>query len=403
MTVAIIDTGLIDSNYLVTGTGHCVAGAQYWRLFWLTPNQSGAVAPMLLAGGYGSSASWSFAHPDPANWDSTMFNLQFMNLPAYADPNDPMRIWDLWGNPMYWVDATAAFLPTPPDPACVVDSTNMAGMAVSGTGHSNIATDIGWRVVRIVDDAVMDTGSGLSASFAFTAIGYDYYLLQFQAAGGSWERGISFFPMPAGSPPALPAPPVPATGRYLERFANQELFHEIANAMFVHCAIVGSGNTVSGLPFPNGTMLRVIGDGVDEYNGPCEGGYITVPFTATVLLAGLPYKTIVEPNNPAAGSNQGSVRGKKQKINQVLLAFYETLGCQVGLDQDHMQTIPVMAAATQSGVPHFETGILLNDDLIIDFDGEWDDQATISIVSDNGMPFTLLAVIPVLNVSEPSS
>jgi hypothetical protein len=174
--------------------------------------------------------------------------------------------------------------------------------------------------------------------------------------------------------------------------------------MFMHAAIVANGNTINTLPagiYPDGTEVRVVGDGVNEFNGPCAGGAITAPFSADVLIAGLPYKVIIEPNNPAAGSQQGSVRGKKQKINRVTLCFYESIGAEAGNNQSHLQNIPIMAPGTQSVVPHFETGVLYSHDLIVDLNGDWLDDATISIVNDNGMPFTLKAVIPHITVEEP--
>jgi hypothetical protein len=193
----------------------------------------------------------------------------------------------------------------------------------------------------------------------------------------------------------------PDGNRFLERFGNHDFFHEIADIMFVHCAVTGTGSTITGLPFPDGTIVRVVGDGDDEADVACSGGEVTVTFTATKLVAGLPYEVIIEPNNPAAGSRQGSVRGKKQKINRVTLAFYETLGCQVGMDQNNLETIAELAAGTQSGVPHFESGVLFSGDITMDFDGDWKDRATICIVQDNGKPLTLKCIIPVLNVEEP--
>jgi hypothetical protein len=287
--------------------------------------------------------------------------------------------------------------------------------------------------------------------------------------------------------------PIVITGageRSIEYFANHELFHDISNAMFLHCALVWNGgtlfditdiqkgslivtapghdfeaddkvriydvlgmveansdsdgeeyytvasvdgddftiadidaslfgeyisggkvgivgNSLSGLPtaiYTDGRTVRAVGDGRYEYNGAdVASGALTLPFYANQIIVGLPYRMILEPNNPSAGSAQGSVRGKKQKINAATLAFYETVGCEIGMDEDNLHEIPSLSPGTQSGVVHFETGVLFSEDMTLEFDGDWKEQATICIVSDNGMPFLLKAVIPVLNVNEPPS
>jgi hypothetical protein len=165
------------------------------------------------------------------------------------------------------------------------------------------------------------------------------------------------------------------------------------------------GNSVSGLPtdiYTDGRLVRAVGDGRYEYDGTdVAAGALTLPFYANTIYVGLPNKMILEPNNPSAGSSQGSVRGKKQKINAATLAFYETVGCDIGMDESTVIPIPIMDPGTISGTEHFETGVLFSDDIHVQFNGDWKEQSTICIVSDNGFPFLLKAVIPEVNVSEP--
>jgi hypothetical protein len=164
-------------------------------------------------------------------------------------------------------------------------------------------------------------------------------------------------------------------------------------------------NSVSGLPtgiYYDGRTIRALGDGTYEYNGTAVvGGVATFPWYANIIHVGLPFSTILEPMNPNAGSQQGTARGKKQKINRVTLCFYETMGCEIGINQDLLHDIPVEDAGAVSAQPHFEAGVLFTEDMTVDLRGEWEDKATISIVHDRATPFTLKAVVPHVNINEP--
>lgn len=153
-------------------------------------------------------------------------------------------------------------------------------------------------------------------------------------------------------------------------------------------------NAVSGLPtsvYYDGKVIKVLGDGQYIYAGPVDSGAATLPFYANKIHAGLPFTTIIEPMNPNAGSSQGTARGKKQKINRVTMCFHETNKCKVGINQDLLYDLP-----------GFEDGVLFSGDMIIDLQGEWEDKATISIVHDEPLPLTVKAVVPHVNINEPS-
>jgi hypothetical protein len=102
----------------------------------------------------------------------------------------------------------------------------------------------------------------------------------------------------------------------------------------------------------------------------------------------------VEPTNPNAGSNQGSARGKKQKINRMTLCFHETVGCRYGINQTRLTDL-------MKGSEKFLPGVLFSGDKVVDVEGDWDDQATMSIVHDFPTPFLLKAIIPHVSINEP--
>ena len=165
-------------------------------------------------------------------------------------------------------------------------------------------------------------------------------------------------------------------------------------------------NSISGLPgdvYPDGKEIQVLGDGIYCYVGKVYNGGISFPFYANVIHAGLPYETVIEPLNPSTQTRQGVSRGKKQKINRVTLCFYDSIGCKIGIDRDHLFDLYLSDPLVHKGVieaPYFTSGILSSDDMTVDLQGEWDDEASISIVHDKPVAFTLNAVVAHITVND---
>ena len=150
-------------------------------------------------------------------------------------------------------------------------------------------------------------------------------------------------------------------------------------------------NEVTGLSHLEGKDVVALGDGAFIFEGIVASGSLQFDYYCNLIHVGLPFTTTIKPMNPNIGSQQSTTRGKKQKINKATLCFYETVGCKIGMDEDHLYEVP------------FGTGIqpsLFTGDKTIDLAGNWDDQATLCIAHDNPLPFTLKAIIPRLNVNE---
>ena len=165
-----------------------------------------------------------------------------------------------------------------------------------------------------------------------------------------------------------------ATLRYVEYFMPHEFFSDITEAFFVHSGLSGtlvSETQITGLTHLALKTVAVLIAGV--YIGTftvSAGGVVTLGGTYSGLAhAGLPYSMIVEPMNPNSGSRQGTSRGKKQKINRATLCLLESQGGQYGVDQSHLFDIP------------YPDATLFSDDVTLDFQGNWDEKAPISIVT----------------------
>lgn len=147
----------------------------------------------------------------------------------------------------------------------------------------------------------------------------------------------------------------------------------------------------TGLDHLEGKDVAICVDGAAHIEETVTSGSVTLDYYGNKIHIGLHYDTIIEPMNPYTQGQTGSIKGKKQKIHRVTLCFYESVGCKLGRNQDNLSDV-TFGTGDQ---PDLYTG-----DKVVDIQGDWDINSTISIVHDEPLPFTLKAVIPDLNANE---
>lgn len=147
----------------------------------------------------------------------------------------------------------------------------------------------------------------------------------------------------------------------------------------------------TGLSHLEAKEVAILVDGAVHSKKTITGGAITLSYYGNKVHIGLPYSTIIEPMKLHAGSQLGTARGKKQKVYKATVMFYETVGAKIGQDRNDLKTIP------------FGTGIqpeLFTGDIDTEFDGDWGNNATISIVQEDPLPMTILGIVPHVTVAE---
>ncbi len=160
----------------------------------------------------------------------------------------------------------------------------------------------------------------------------------------------------------------------------------------------GSGGTMqavkkafTGLGHLEGETITALSDGAVMPSEVVSSGSVTLDYYGNKVHIGLLFTSTLEPMKISAGSQLGSPRGKKQKITKATICFFETCGGKIGPDSDNLKTIPFGTGVTPT---------LSTDDYDMEFDGTWDSEATITIVQDQPMPMTVLAIVPDYQVNE---
>lgn len=148
----------------------------------------------------------------------------------------------------------------------------------------------------------------------------------------------------------------------------------------------------TGLDHLEGKTVDVVVDGAVLPQKTVSSGAIDLDgFYGNKIHVGLHYDTIIKTMKLHAGSQTGTSRGKKQKINKATFLFHETVGCQYGIDEDNLFDVPFTYGDQPS---------LVTDDIDVDIEGDWDDEAELYILHDKPLPFTLKGIIPRVSVND---
>jgi len=119
-------------------------------------------------------------------------------------------------------------------------------------------------------------------------------------------------------------------------------------------------------------------------------GAVTLTYYGNQVHVGLPFTSDVEPMKLHAGSQAGTARGKKQRVNKVTCCFYQAgAGITVGPDSSNLKE-----------VLDLDAGVLNTVDIPFAFSGNWGDEATLFVRQTKPLPMTILALVPRVSLNE---
>jgi hypothetical protein len=188
-----------------------------------------------------------------------------------------------------------------------------------------------------------------------------------------------------------------ATKRYVEYLSGFDFGTDVGNAFFVDSGLTYSGSaatTISGLNHLEGQSVAILADGAAHANKTVSSGAITLDRSVTKAQIGLPFTSKLETLRIDAGSAMGSSQGKNKRIGEVTVRLFRTVGLKIGTSSTELDTVPF-----RSSSDNMDTALsLFTGDKTAEFNGGYDDDATITIVQDLPLPMTILAIFPTLSV-----
>ena len=153
-------------------------------------------------------------------------------------------------------------------------------------------------------------------------------------------------------------------------------------------------SSVSGLSHLEGKDVAILADGAVQPQKTVASGAILLDADAFVVIAGLPYQTIITTMPDENGAQNGTAVGKKKRMHEIAVRVYRTLGGRAGGAMDELQTIRYRDGNDKLGTaPELYTGIIPN----IKYNQGWTYEADITLEQSDPLPMNILAVAPIVN------
>lgn len=167
-----------------------------------------------------------------------------------------------------------------------------------------------------------------------------------------------------------------------------------ADAHFVDSGLKYSGAataTFSGLTHLEGQTVQILADGAVRPNATVASGSITLSRgTAEKAVIGLGYNSNMWTERLEAQIGSGTIQGRKKRLTEVTVRFWQTLGGQIGPDASTLDTIIYRNAVD----PMDSAPPLFDGDTDVTWNGGYETEGRIYIRQNQPYPMTILAIVP---------
>ena len=152
----------------------------------------------------------------------------------------------------------------------------------------------------------------------------------------------------------------------------------------------GSATTsISSLNHLEGETVQILADGATHADKTVTDGKITLDRSAEKVHIGYSYTSKVQTLRMEAGADDGISQGKIKRIHGATIRFLDSVGAELGPDDDNLDRIPFRDSSMAMGqaVPLF-TG-----DKELSFPSGYDNDAKVVVQQTQPLPMTILAIM----------
>lgn len=189
------------------------------------------------------------------------------------------------------------------------------------------------------------------------------------------------------------------TKRYVEYQAqNWQVYDAIAEAVFLDSSLYRSGaptTSISGLDHLEGQTISILADGATHPDRVVIGGAVTLQVPASVIQAGLNYRSILTTMRIEAGATQGTSQGQKKKFSKVRFRFLGTVGAKYGIDGTQLDEIPFR----DSSMPMDQAVVPFTGDKECQWPTGWEEAGRLTVIQEQPLPMTLIGIYPEMKTS----
>lgn len=189
-------------------------------------------------------------------------------------------------------------------------------------------------------------------------------------------------------------------GTYVH-YIEQMTLGEYSQTDQAQCFFVDSGKTiagsnmtsVSGLAHLEGKEVAILGDGGVQPNGVVVGGSVALKYPANIVQVGLPYVSEMITVNMDFSLNDGTAQGRTKRTTKVTLDIINSLGGEVGRDEEIEGLTFRMGYSPLSQAPALRTGYF---PVLWPYGHEVEGEITIR--QKYPLPFVLRAILPEVTI-----
>lgn len=181
---------------------------------------------------------------------------------------------------------------------------------------------------------------------------------------------------------------------YVERLTTEFMVQSSENAWFVDSGLNYNESgipitTLSGLEHLEGKSVSILTNGAVHPTQTVVSGQVELLYPSDNVVVGLPYTSKIVPLPNELSLTDGTSVGRVQRITNVSIYLYRSLGLWLGRDSENMEEIPfrVPSDLTGKGVPLF-TGIKK-----IAFPEGYDKDASIFIEQRQPLPMLIISIV----------
>lgn len=189
------------------------------------------------------------------------------------------------------------------------------------------------------------------------------------------------------------------TKRYVEYQAqNWQVYDAIAEAVFLDSSLYRNGaptTNLSGLDHLEGQTISILADGATHPDRVVTGGSVTLQVAASVVQAGLSYRSILTTMRIEAGASQGTAQGQKKRFGKVRFRFLGTVGAKYGIDGTQLDEIPFR----DSSMPMDKAVVPYTGDKECQWPIGWEEAGRLTVIQDQPLPMTLVGIYPEMKTS----
>lgn len=200
--------------------------------------------------------------------------------------------------------------------------------------------------------------------------------------------------------------------RFIERLAKRDMGEYAKDYMMLDCAVTQNNGasplaTVTGLDHLDGKTVNALVDGFVVKDLVVASGSVTLPIPVTLAHVGLPYVSDLETLRIDSPTNNGTAQSRRIAIPEVTIRFVDSRG---GWVKAMAKDIDAPAA---TGVVGFDENLehdsnqnmsvampLKTTDYKMTLNGGYDFGAGVFFRQVDPLPFTIIAIIPKVIVSE---